>query len=146
MFSIILKWKAHNLCLGLIDEAMRTAYPDSEDLYFVGQTSTPNELKWKFSQRPIGWNGYDENGDPIAPDASSEAEGIIDYWNSLDDQSTPAQNYFTEPEWLGARERANIDAATKTWDNLSTEQKKLVVSTALTASEMSAIITDHPEV
>ena len=146
MFRIDLKWKAHNLCLGLIDEAMRSSYPDTEDLYFTGQAASSEGLTRFFNKMPIGWNGYDENGDPNTPDASSEAEGIINYWDSLDDQSTPAQDYFTKEHYFAAENRAREDIATKTWDNLSSEQKKLIGNTKLTTTEMNSIITDHPEV
>lgn len=145
MFRIDLNWKAHNLCLGLIDEAMKVAYPDSGDLYYTGQTATLESLTWHFNTIPEGWNGYDENGDPKTPDASSEAEDIVNYWNSLDDQSSVATSYFAKEDYFAAEKRAREDIITKTWDNLSTEQKKFITNVGLSATEMNNIITNHPE-
>lgn len=145
------KWKEHNISLAEVEAHMKSEYPmpegkdaqsltDADGLVFLGMSANQNGVNLHFSKSPEGRSKDEEGNEVIAE--GSEYAAIKNYWDGLDENSTAAQNYFSYDAYKVAELAARSDAATKDWNNLSTQQKKLIANSEISNADMLQIVTD----
>lgn len=123
-YSIDLTWKNFNLSLPAVEAWMRS---NAGELYCGNSAHTVLQL-W-FLEEP-----------------SEEIKAaIVAYWDALTDQSEEATSYFSQAQARDAELAAREDAVTKSFDQLSTQQKKLLMGVSLVASDYQALITAFAE-
>jgi len=155
MYNLKKDWKAFNISLDTVKAHFETSYPntqvdksvvdESAALYFIG-TSAGDDLVFHFNKEPVGYNGFDIDGTMIAPDVGSEAEAIENYWSGIIETSIEATDYVAFQDLQDAEKRAREDAATKGYDLLSTEQKKLIAGVEISIADRKQMLIDHPAV
>lgn len=74
-----------------------------------------------------------------APDQSHQ-DAVDAYWAGLSDASDEAVHYFSGAQLQYALAAAKEDAASKSWDALSSQQKKLISGAALLESDNEALV------
>jgi len=120
-----LAWKEFNLNL----DSVKAAIAALSIAGFAGLSASESELKADFSEVP-----------------SDESKAAIDaYWAGLTDESSEATSYYSRTALQFALIAARADAATKAYDDLSVQQKKLIAGTNLSESDNLALIAAFPE-
>ena len=121
-FDIVKDFKAFNLCL---DDVKTWCETGSTAAHFVG-ISAGAQLTFHFDEDP---------GETALSDLDS-------YYAGLNTGSDEAVNYYSMSEAATALQAAREDAATKNYDQLSTQQKKIIAGATLTAADHRQLITD----
>lgn len=125
--------------------------PKEGDFYFSGtmnaRTNKENdedyvEVSIVMSKKPDGWKA--EADGTHTP--GSDAEILQSYFDNLDETSDEATKYLSSEEKSGIIDRAKSDAASKTWDQLTAEQKKIVMNSNLSLADWDQLAIDFPEV
>lgn len=153
MYSVKKSWKSFNISLDELSNQLKTDFPESEvnpvfkGIQAVGDGEQnaiviPGYLELWFD-KPIEGYSKNEDGELVAEEGS-DAETIEDLWNAIDENHIIATSYVSNQDLLDAEVRAREDAASKDWDNLSTEQKKIISGASLTLADRKQILTDHP--
>lgn len=120
MYTITKDWKEFNISLDKIDEWGRTNLGAS----FSG-ISADNNLRFDFTEEP-----------------SNEVKAALNaMWDGIEDDTHEyATSYFSFSEYESALSAAKEDAVTKSYDELSAIQKKLLLGVALTLAEKLALV------
>jgi hypothetical protein len=116
---IQLEWKSYNISLAKVEEWMRA---NCGEHYCGNQATTCLEL-W-FTEEP---------GEAVRT-------AIATYWDEMTDQSVEAAAYFSQAAATAAEKAAREDMVTKSFDQLSTQQKKILAQVALTNSDYQTLI------
>lgn len=115
MYTVDLAWKNFNVNLDAVEVWMKANAGGS----YLGN-SADADLSLHFSAKP--------------DDAT--LQHIQDYWDALSDSSTEVTTYASRQTIVDAVASLRLDAATKTWDQLSAAQRKLVVGLSLTRQDL----------
>lgn len=71
---------------------------------------------------------------------TEEQKSMIDlYWDGLTETSAEAVGYYSQEELQNAVQAARLDAVTKTFDELSVAQKKIIMGVSPTAEELGIV-------
>jgi hypothetical protein len=68
--------------------------------------------------------------------AEANETAIKAYWESVESNSIEATSYYNAEQFRTALEAAKADAVTKSFDQLSVAQKKILFGQAVTAAEL----------
>lgn len=109
MFGIKKEWKESNVSLEVLEKHMREEYPS-----YVGNQAAAS-LELYFSEEP----------------SEEEKEAIDAFWEELDDSS-----YVSAEAIKNKIEELKASAATKSWDELSVAQRKLILGQTPTTEEL----------
>ena len=67
-------------------------------------------------------------------------DALSAYWDGLEASDSEATSYYPAADLQTAIQLAKEDAATKGWDALSTQQKKMISGAALTSADQAALL------
>jgi hypothetical protein len=114
MYSIKLEWHAHNIDLQAAETYVKANFSNC-----VGN-SADTALTFWFTEA-----------------LTEEQEQIVrDYWASLDATSNEAQSYVAGADLEAAHAALKSGLASKTWDNMSVAERKIVLGQSLTREEL----------
>jgi hypothetical protein len=114
MYQYFLPWKSFNVSLKSVETWMRANVS-----YYQGNSADLQFNLW-FSEEP------DE----------ATKQYIQDYWNDLTEESTEATSYVSASSIVAAVQAAREDMVAKSWDQLSTAQKKLLAGLTPTREDL----------
>ena len=117
MQKLELQWKEFNVDLEALDAKLKVDHPSS---YKGNQASSCLEL----------W--FDELPDQAAKDA------IQAFWDALTAESAEAVSYRSQAQIKAALEALKADIPSKTWNQLSAPQRKVVVGQSVSKAELIA--------
>lgn len=124
-YTHVLEWKQFNVSLDIVKAAIEAmAIPG-----FCGTSSDLN-LRLHFTEEV----------------SQANIDAINAYWAGITNQSAEATAYFPSSSLLFAIKLAKEDSTTKTWDQLSAQQKKLLSGVDLLLADKVALITAFPQV
>lgn len=115
MYNLDLAWKSYPLNMDAVEAWLRANAGDK----YVGN-SADADLTLHFSDQPDG----------------ATIQHVQDYWAGLTDQSTEATSYVSRTAIAAALQAAREDAITKTWDQLSTAQRKILAGLTPTRADL----------
>lgn len=115
MYQVDLAWKSFSLNMDAVEAWMRANAGDK----YVGN-SADTDLSLHFSEQPDG----------------ATIQHIQDYWDALTDQSSEATTYVPKATIAAALQAAREDAITKTWDQLSPAQRKILAGLSPTRADL----------
>lgn len=115
MHNIALKWLQWNVDI----DAVAAYVLGLEGSNYIG-ASADHDLSLHFA---------------VAPSADNEA-AIRSYWAEIDAGSPCVTSYCSQATIAAAITAARADAVTKTWDELSTAQKKLIAGVPVTRTDL----------
>jgi len=89
-----------------------------------------------------GLAGYPDRFEVIFEEMVSEEsiDAIKTYWDSIDNESEEATTYASQDAVNAAIIAAKEDAVTKSWDQLSPAQRKMMMGLALTAEDKQSLL------
>ena len=114
MFTVKLDWHAHNLDLDAVQTYVKANFP-----HCVGSSADYCLTFWFTEALSTG-----------------QEQNLRSYWAALGDVSPEAQSYTPAVVIQERMEDLKVDAVTKTWDQLSTVQRKLIVGQSVTKQEL----------
>lgn len=109
----MLQWKEFNVDLQTVMQEIKAVAPSA-----IGLSTPMNVLR-------VDGNLTQE-----------DMESIQEYWNGLTNQSEAAVRYLSQVDFSAAIEASKLDAVTKTYDQLSVAQKKLMMGLTPTREEL----------
>ena len=150
MQKLELQWREFNVDLEAVDAKLKADHPSS---YKGNQAANCLELWFDDSinlsapvitQVPVLDESdepvLDENNEPLMQDEAgpSVAEQIQAYWAALDQASAEVLSYRSQSQIKAAMEALKSDIASKTWNQLSAPQRKLIIGQAVTKADLIA--------
>lgn len=114
-FSIDVNWKEFNVYRPKIEEWMIAHAGEQYCGHCAGE-----KLQFWFLEEPT----------------QEVKDAVIAYWDSLTVESVEATSYVSQLSINAAMQAAREDAVTKSWDQLSVAQKKLISGLTPTVSEL----------
>jgi len=116
MYSMKLEWKEFNISLDNLESHLRSEYPN----YKGNQAASALELF--FSEEP----------------SEQEKQAILDHWEFLDGSDyVSIEDLKAQAEELEqAKQAAKAGLISKTWDQMSATERKLVMNLEVTRAEM----------
>jgi hypothetical protein len=116
MYIIRLQWKEFNVSLANLEDHLRANYST-----YVGSNAN-SVLDLGFSEEP----------------SQEEKDGIMDHWESLDgsDYKTIEEVVAEENELKEAINTAKAGLISKSWDEMSETERKIVMNMEVTRAEM----------
>lgn len=144
MYAVKKEWKSFNISLDKLEEQLKADFPEHETNPVFKGSQAYSVLELYFD-KPIEGYGKDSEGN-VTTESGSDAETIEALWLLIDESHIIATSYVSLTELSGAEKRAREDAATKAWDSLSTEQKKLISGADVTLEDRKQMLLDHPSV
>jgi len=114
-YNIEVNWKEFNVSLSMVEEWMKENAGEQYCGNSAGQT-----LQLWFLEEP----------------SEEIKSAVLAYWDGLDEESDEATTYVSQSTISDAIQTAREDAVTKSWDNLSVAQKKLITGLTPTVSEL----------
>jgi len=114
MYSIQLPWKLFSVNLQLVD-----VWAKAQLSTYVGNSADYQLTLW-FSEEP----------------SSETASAVESYWDSLSAESSEAQSYVTVAQIAEATSLLKTNLLSKTWDEMSQTEKKLVMNLPVTRQDL----------
>ena len=143
MYKVEKNWKAFSISLDKLSNELKVLFPEHETNPVFNGTQAYSVLELWFDKQIEGY-GKDEDGN-ITTVEGSDAETIENLWTSIDEDHIIATDYVNAQDLSDAENRAREDAPTKTWDNLTTEQKKIISGAEISLTDRKQMLTDFPE-
>lgn len=114
MYSVKLEWHPHNLDLKTVQAYVKANFPNC-----VGNSADTALTFWFTEALSTG-----------------QEQNLRSYWAALGDVSPEAQSYVPANVLNDRIAELKADAVTKTWDQLSAVQRKLIVGQNVTKQEL----------
>ena len=114
MYSVKLAWHEHNLDLPAVETYVKANFP-----HCVGNSADTALTFWFTEALSTG-----------------QEQNLRSYWAALGNVSPEAQSYVPAVVLTDRIAELKADAVTKTWDQLSTVQRKLIVGQSVTKQEL----------
>lgn len=115
MHSVDLEWKEFSVNLDVVDAWLKANAATN----YLGMVAGAL-LSIYYSEKP----------------ADETIQAINDYWTGLTEESDEATSYIPESTIQEAIAAARVDAVSKTWDELSTAQRKLALGLTPTREDL----------
>lgn len=113
-YSIELKWHVFPVNLELLEAHLRSSYPG------CGGLSADRCLTVWFSEYP----------------GEAECQELLDFWDALDAESEYVTTYLPAGEVAAVVETLKTGMLSKTWDQLSLAERKLILGHTPTREEL----------
>ncbi|MCK4500425.1 hypothetical protein KAU11_08000 [Candidatus Babeliales bacterium] len=125
MFDVNKEWKEFNISLEKLDEWGRANLGE----HFVGNSANDCMCS-HFTEEP----------------EQTHKDALDSQWASVSGADHEwAMAYYPKVDLEESIKLARADAATKAWDALSAQQKKIIAGAELSHADRVQIITDHPQ-
>ena len=118
MNKIELQWKEFNINLNMVQTHIKTL-----DINCCGLQAARTLEVWS-TETP----------------SEETTQAIKDYWESLTSESAEATSHFSQADLKAAMEACRAEAATKTFNTLSAQQKKMLFNSPLSDADNAAIL------
>ncbi len=141
MYEVKKSWKTFNISLSELADQLKLDFPEHET----------NTVFDSLDARPDGIVGEEVLYTGFITMrfnqelTEGELETLETLWDSIDEAHIIATSYVSATSLQEAEIRAREDAPTKTWDNLTIEQKKIISGAEITLTDRKQMLTDFPE-
>ncbi len=142
MFKVEKEWKEFNISLSKFSDELKTLFPEHETNPVFKGTQANTVLELWFDKEIEGYI-QDAEGN-ITIESGSNAESIETLWDSIIESHVIATSYASSISLEEAEQRARTDIISKTFDQLSIEQKSLLAGVDLTEEDRLQLLTDFP--
>lgn len=143
MYCVTKEWKEFNISLNKLSDELKSLFPEHETNPVFTGIQAMSKLELWFDKEIEGY-GKDEDGN-ITAESGSDAETIENLWNAIDESHEIATSYVSRQSLVDAEQRAKEDIPSKTFDNLTTQQKKMLAGVSLSYDDRVQLLTDFPE-